>query len=35
VIEKILQHLAMKESLPLPRVHEARAPPDQAALFQL
>lgn len=33
VIEKILQHLAMKESPPLPRVNEARGPPAQTALF--
>jgi hypothetical protein len=34
VIEKILQHLALKESPSLSRVNDARGPPDQAALFQ-
>jgi hypothetical protein len=33
VIEKILKHLALKKSRPLPRVSEARGPPEQAALF--
>lgn len=34
VIEKILQHLALKESPSLSRVNDARGPPDQPALFQ-
>ncbi len=33
-LEKILQHLALKESPSLARVNDARGPPDQAALFQ-
>jgi hypothetical protein len=35
VIEKILQHLALKESSSLARINEARVPPDQAALFPI
>ncbi|MCP5170281.1 MAG: IS91 family transposase [Hahellaceae bacterium] len=34
VIEKILQHLALKESPSLARVNDARGPPDQSVLFQ-
>jgi len=34
VIEKILQHLPLKKSPPLP-VNEARESPDQAPLFSL
>ena len=34
VIEKILKHLALKESPSLSRVNDARGPPDQPALFK-